>query len=470
MTDFAEKPTRVTGSTSDGVFPGQITVQIRLALEDGSERIILNLQNVFYLLNSLSNLISLSLLNDTGIYYNDQQQALYDKSSRKSLAFAQRWERSFLLHPLNLSVSAANLLKAEDDIYQDTGPNVHQTQSHNHPQFGHFNFPALKRHPADHKIRYINNEPLYDGCKKAKATKHYNRTPKERAKRPYLFVHTDLVGPITPVGFRAERYFFTFIDDNTRIKETYTGKQKSEWLKSFKAFYNLVRTYIGLDRLIERLQSDYGSEIQRRKVDKWLTKQGITFEPFAPYPQEENRVSERTRRTIMDMVRATILEGGIDDTLWPEIILAMTHIKNLRPTQGLEGFISPIEMQNQAIPDLHHLRIFGSNVYVFLHEEERSLKSAKWEARALRRKLVGFDGHTIYRVHIEDQNKVIWVKDLRIYKDITSKATTSLPDFEGRPAFNGVQIPDEQSPSDKSSASEEEKNASKTPSKKPIKV
>ena len=114
----------------------------------------------------------------------------------------------------------------------------------------------------------------------------------------------------------------------------------------------------------------------------------------------------------MDMVRASMLEGGIDDTLWPEIVLAITHIKNLRPARALDDYISSIEMQNQAIPDPHHLRILGSNVYVFFHEEKRSLKSAKWEARALRRKLVGFDGHTIHRVHIEDQNKFIPAKDL----------------------------------------------------------
>ncbi len=73
---------------------------------------------------------------------------------------------------------------------------------------------------------------------------------------------------------------------------------------------------------------------------------------------------------------------------------------------------------------------------------------------------MGFDGHTIYKVYIEDQNKVIQVKHLRIYKDIISKATTSLPNFEGRLTFDGVQVPDEQTPSDKSSASEEEKNES----------
>ncbi len=147
----------------------------------------------------------------------------------------------------------------------------------------------------------------------------------------------------------------------------------------------------------------------------------------------------------------------------------MTHIKNLRPTRALEGFISPIKIQNQAILDLHHLHILGSNVYVFLHEEERSLKSAKWEVRALRGKLVEFNGHTIYQVHIQDQNKVIWVKDLQIYENITSKATTALPDFEDIPTFDAMQIPDEQTPSKESSASKEE-NTQKKSSKKPAKA
>lgn len=476
MTDFAERLTKVGRSTSDGISPGRGTVQIRLALKDGTEGVILNLCNVYYLPNSPSNLVSLSFLNDAGIYYDNEQQALYNKASRRPFAFTQRWERSFLLHPLNLSVSAANLLKTEDNLYQDTKPKIHQTWSVKlpltiwHKQFGHLNFPALRKHLAHHNICYTNDEHICDSCKRAKATKHYNCTPQERAKRPYQFVYTDLVGPMTPLRFGAKSYFFTFSDDNTRITETYTGRQKSKWLKSLKAFYNLVCTCTGLDRPIERLRSDYESELQSRKVDKWLTKQEITFEPSAPYSQEENGVSKKTRRTIMDLVRATILEGGIDDTLWPGIVLAMTYIKNLRPTRALEGFISPIEMQTQAIPDLHHLRILDSNVHVFLHEEKQSLKSAKWEARALRGKLVGFDGLTIYRAHIKDQNKVIRVKDLRIYEDITSKGTTALPDFEGVPTFDAVQMRDEQTPSEESSAFKEGKNARKKPSKKPAKA
>ncbi len=250
------------------------------------------------------------------------------------------------------------------------------------------------------------------------------------------------MGPITPIGFGRERYFFTFTDDYTRITETYTAKRKSKWFKYLKAYYNLARTRTKLDRPTERLQSDYGSELQSRKMDKWLTYQGIIFEPSAPYSQEENGVSKRTGRTIMEMVRATILEGRMEDTLWPEVVLAMTHVKNLRPTRALEEFISPIKKQDNLLPSLQHLRVLGSTVYVFLYKEERTLKSAKWDARALKGKLVGFDGHTIYRVHVEEQNKVIRVKDLQIFEDTAAKRHSALPDFDGKPSFGGIQLSD----------------------------
>lgn len=143
--------------------------------------------------------------------------------------------------------------------------------------------------------------------------------------------------------FAAERCFFMFTNDNTRIMETYTGRQKSKWLKSLKVFYNFICTCTSLDRPIERLRSDYGSELQSQKVNKWFTKQGKTFKISASYSQEENRISKRTRKTIMDMVSITIRQRGINDTLWLEIVLAMTHIKNLRPTRVLKTFISLIE-------------------------------------------------------------------------------------------------------------------------------
>lgn len=137
----------------------------------------------------------------------------------------------------------------------------------------------------------------------------------------------------------------------------------------------------------------------------------------------------------MDMTCATILEGNIDDNLWPKILLAMINIKNNRPTKALSNNITSQEAQNKEISNLSYLRILGSTIYVFLHEEERSRKFEKWAPRALKEILVEYNGHTIYRVFIKSQNKVIQVKELQIFKDYETKTSTNLPDYKDTPTF-----------------------------------
>ncbi len=220
-------------------------------------------------------------------------------------------------------------------------------------------------------------------CQRPKATKIYNREPKKRPQQSCQFIHTDLVSLINPVGFAVERYFFTFTDDCTRYTETYTGSKKNNWLKCLKVFHSLYRTRSKQNHPIERLRSDYGSELQSHKADDWLEKEGIVFEASASYSQEQNGVSERVRRTIMDITRATILEGNIDDELWPEIILAMTPIKNNRLTRVLPSNTTPHKAQSQEEADISHLRLLDFKVYVFLHEEKRSWKSEKWARKVL---------------------------------------------------------------------------------------
>ena len=411
-----------------------------------------HLQNVYHLPYSPCNLVSLGLLNNSGIYHDNENETLYEVKTRQVLAQAQRWRNSYLLRPLNLSDGAVNLLRVDSSTYQP--PNILQTTANSsstyslstwHKRLGHINFPSLKTFLRRLGIAFNDdsNGHLCDSCQRAKAAKVYNREPQKRAQRPYQFIHTDLVGPIKPVGFAGERYFFTFTDDCTRLTETYTGTKKSDWLKCLKTYHSLCRTRSKEEHPIERLRSDYGSELQSHQADDWMQKEGITFEPSAPYSQEQNDVSERMGRTIMDMTRATILEGNIDDDLWPELVLAMTYIKNSRPTKALDN-LSPHEAHFHEQPSLTHLRILGSTVYVLLHKEERSMKSEKWAPRALKGTLVVYDGHTIYRVHIKEQNKVIRVKDLRIFEDYEAKKSTELPDYSNDlPTFQGFHYDDD---------------------------
>lgn len=87
---------------------------------------------------------------------------------------------------------------------------------------------------------------------------------------------------------------------------------------------------------------------------------------------------------------------------------------------------------------------------VFIHKEERNLKSEKFEARVLKGTLVRYNRHTIYRVFIREQDKVIWVKDLQIFEDTSEKTSTSLPEFEGKPTFEGFLTTNQEGNSSKS--------------------
>ena len=78
MIDFTENPTKVGGSTSDGISPSRRKVKIRLVLKDRTEKLGLILISVFYLPNSLSNLVGLGFLNNAGIYYHNKDQTFYN--------------------------------------------------------------------------------------------------------------------------------------------------------------------------------------------------------------------------------------------------------------------------------------------------------------------------------------------------------------------------------------------------------
>lgn len=277
------------------------------------------------------------MLNDSRIFHDNENETLYQIEPKKSLAQAQRWRNSYLLKPLNLSDGAVNLLRIDDVTYRSPLHALQSTSSPSvfllsiwHKRLGHTNFSSLKTFLRHLDTAFVDDSDGYicDSCQRAKATIIFNRETQSRAQRPYQFIHTDLVGPINPVGFAGERYLFMFTDDCTRMPETYTGTKKSDWLRCLKTHHSLCRTRSKEEHPIERLRSDYGSELQSHKTDEWMQKEGIIFELSAPYSQEQNGVSERMGKTIMDMTRAIILEGNIDDELWPEIVLALTHVKN----------------------------------------------------------------------------------------------------------------------------------------------
>lgn len=438
---YADNPSAMTGATSSGMSPGRGITRLHLAHKDGSDGAILTLHDVWYISQSPANLVSQARLNDSGVHYNDETWYLYTKKDHKNIAYVPRTNNNFIFKIQDApdriirrsTETNDHLSPLSKDVILNTTKAV--SLSTWHIRLGHLNMTELRKYLKTLSISYVDNvesNSYCHACELGKATKTYNRTPQERETEPFRYIHTDMVGAIKPKGFLDEIYFFTFTCDATRFTHVYTAKRKNEWMSHLQTYYSLVQNKTQKSKPIERIRTDFGTELRSGKVDSWMLNEGITFEPSASHSQEQNGVSERMGRTILDMTRCTIIEGDIPDDLWPEIVLAMVEVKNLRPTNALEGK-SPYEALEDKQPRLDHLRVLGSTVYVLIHKEERQgdkSKSAKFTPRAQKGKLVGYDGHTIYRVFLEDSNKIVRVKDLRIHEDVIPKQNTNLPTYE----------------------------------------
>lgn len=88
-------------------------------------------------------------------------------------------------------------------------------------------------------------------------------------------------------------------------------------------------------------------------------------------------MSKQIGETIMDMIWSTIFEKNFVNNFKPKILLTMTYVKNNRSTKSLLNNITSLKAQNEEIPSLLYLCILGFTIYIFPHEEKRSLKSEK---------------------------------------------------------------------------------------------
>lgn len=65
-------------------------IRLCFALENDSKKLVFNFHYIFYLQNSLYNLVSLTYLNNSNIFYNNKNKILYYCKTRKILAQAKQ--------------------------------------------------------------------------------------------------------------------------------------------------------------------------------------------------------------------------------------------------------------------------------------------------------------------------------------------------------------------------------------------
>ena len=265
-----------------------------------------------------------------------------------------------------------------------------------HQRMGHIGATALRALPektlgCDLDPKKVEKGLKCDICIQAKATKKVSRVEMPRASTILEKVHSDICGPITPETLSKRRYFVSFIDDKTRWATVKLLTSRDQVLTAFTDY--LIEEERQLGTTLKRLHSDNAKEYKSEEFKGQLAQKGIISTYSAPYSPEQNGVSERFNRTIINKVRAMLISSGVGKALWGEAVQAATYIYNRTPNSSLISFISPFEARTGKKPDISTIRTFGSIAYK--REPKELLK--KLDPRASPYIIVGY-GSNQYRL------------------------------------------------------------------------
>ena len=104
-----------------------------------------------------------------------------------------------------------------------------------------------------------------------------------------------------------------------------------------------------------------------------------------PKTTEQNGVAERVNRTIIESATSMLHSSGLPTKLWAEACSCAVYVQNWMAVKGVDGK-TPYEGWNGVKPNLSHLRIFGSDVFLLIPRDERG----KFDPKAIKCQHVGY--------------------------------------------------------------------------------
>jgi hypothetical protein len=110
-----------------------------------------------------------------------------------------------------------------------------------------------------------------------------------------------------------------------------------EFFDTFRDMVLHMEAYLGKERVVARLHTDGASYFSSNRLADFCRTRGIMQTSSAPYTQALNGMAERAIRTLVEMVRAMLLQSKAPKRLFGEALKYAAFIVNALPTRDQKG-------------------------------------------------------------------------------------------------------------------------------------
>ena len=241
---------------------------------------------------------------------------------------------------------------------------------------------------------------------------------------------SDVCGLLPVKSFNGAIYFQTIIDVCSDYTEVKLLKSKDDTNQFVIQFVEMVKTQLKSKPKI--FKSDNGGEYVNHKLTTYLQNKGIIFQNTVPHCPQQNGISERKNRTLMDATRTVMHNSGLPQTLWQEAIKNVIYTQNriVRKDETL----APIEIFFNSKVSKPFFMEFGYPVFATTIKSTRN----KLSPRATVMKFLNVDS-TRKGFRLWDGSKIIVNRNIRPKTNlsVTFSETRNaiIPETESAPVF-----------------------------------
>jgi transposase InsO family protein len=252
-------------------------------------------------------------------------------------------------------------------------------------------------------------------CEPCIMAKHHRLpfgTSESETTKPLQLLHMDLCGPLPERSLGGSSYIATFLDDYTKFSVVRTLANKSDTPRAVREVIKMLETQCG--ETLRGARTDNGGEYINLTLSDYFKAKGVAHQTTMPYTPQQNGAAERLNRTLMERVRAMLLDADLPPGLWAEAVATANHIRVLSPVAGKDK--TPWELFYGSKPDVSMLRTFGARAFAFIPKARRT----KLEARSQRGVMVGYQPNSKgYRILL-DNMAVTLSRDVIFVESATS--------------------------------------------------
>jgi hypothetical protein len=277
---------------------------------------------------------------------------------------------------------------------------------------------GMKIPPTD-LSKMIGNKGVCSACLKGKQSIQPFKSTGTTCTRKLEVVHMDFMGPITPPTNDDEKYALNVLDEHSEMSATILLKSKAE---ASKEATNLLTQWQNQNECkVKFIRTDNGTEFSG--LDKFCRKHGVVHQRTAPYAHQQNGKIERLNRSLQDKARSMLAASGFSPEFWGDALLTANYLRNLSAVANHDK--TPYELWFGSVPDVSHLRIFGSKCYVVMDKSKRDGKFSPVSQEGI---FLGYYGYSKnYRVLIDSKVTVHSREYVRFEENAAGPFHSDLP-------------------------------------------